>query len=86
MFCRHCGKKLKVGITFCGSCGTKVINGKQSNKKNNNVFLTILKILKNCLRFFFMFCLLLFILVYIMYKNIFAICFILCFTDLFYVT
>lgn len=80
MFCRHCGKKLKVGITFCGSCGTKVINEKQSNKKNNNVFLTILKILKNCLRFFLMFCLLLFILVYIMDKNIFAICFILCFT------
>lgn len=83
MFCGNCGKKLKEGSNFCGRCGNKVLGDKSKknseNNKNINIFMTILKILKNGLRVFLMLCLLLFILVYLLDNNWFSICFILCF-------
>lgn len=83
MFCGNCGKKLKEGSNFCGRCGKKVLGDKNNqnseNNKNINIFMTILKILKNGLRVFLMLCLLLFILVYLLDNNWFSICFILCF-------
>lgn len=83
MFCGNCGKKLKEGSNFCEHCGNKVRGNKHveniENNKNTSISMTILKILKNGLRLFLMFCLLPFILVYLLDNNWFSICFILCF-------